>query len=102
MKILYSLDFSQKDQKYVHLEMYIELEKYNKKELILLMPVWSPGSYLIREYSRHLDQFFAYDELDHQIKYERHHMVPCSYSDYETACNDELPDKWWQTYKKLG
>jgi formiminoglutamase len=40
--------------------------------------------------------------VNHQIKFERHHMVPCSYSDYETACSDELPDSWWQTYQKLG
>lgn len=40
--------------------------------------------------------------VNHQIKYERHHMVPCSYRDYETACRDEMPDKWWQTYQKLG
>jgi formiminoglutamase len=40
--------------------------------------------------------------LNHQIKFERHHMVPCSYSDYETACRDEMPDKWWQTFQKLG
>ncbi len=40
--------------------------------------------------------------VNHQIKYERHHLVPCSYSDYETACNDEMPDKWWKTFQKLG
>jgi formiminoglutamase len=40
--------------------------------------------------------------LNHQIKFERHHMVPCSYSDYQTACSDEMPDRWWQTYQKLG
>lgn len=40
--------------------------------------------------------------VNHQLKHERHQMVPCSYSDYETACNDEMPDKWWQTYQKLG
>jgi hypothetical protein len=40
--------------------------------------------------------------VNHQIKFERHHMVPCSYSDYETACSDEMPDKWWQTFQKLG
>jgi formiminoglutamase len=40
--------------------------------------------------------------INHQIKFERHHMVPCSYSDYETACADEMPDKWWQTFQKLG
>ncbi len=38
---------------------------------------------------------------NHQIKFERHHMIPCSYSDYEIACNDEMPDSWWQTYQKL-
>ena len=37
-----------------------------------------------------------------KTKYERHHLVPCSYRDYETACNDEIPDRWWQTYQKLA
>ena len=36
-----------------------------------------------------------------KVKYERHHLVPCSYTDYETACKDEMPDRWWQTYQKL-
>jgi formiminoglutamase len=40
--------------------------------------------------------------INHKIKFERHHMVPCSYSDYKIACNDEMPDSWWQTYQKLG
>ena len=40
--------------------------------------------------------------VNHQIRYERHHMVPCSYGDYQTACEDEMPDRWWQTYQKLG
>ncbi len=40
--------------------------------------------------------------VNHQIKFERHHMVPCAYSDYQTACGDEMPDSWWQTYQKLG
>jgi arginase family enzyme len=40
--------------------------------------------------------------VNHNIKYERHQMVPCAYSDYQTACNDEMPDRWWQTYQKLG
>jgi arginase family enzyme len=33
--------------------------------------------------------------------YERHHLVPCSYSDYEIACQDDIPDRWWQAYQKL-
>jgi formiminoglutamase len=37
----------------------------------------------------------------HRERYERHHLVPCSYQDYQTACQDTLPDRWWQTYQKL-
>ncbi|MBN1340582.1 MAG: formimidoylglutamase [Bacteroidales bacterium] len=33
--------------------------------------------------------------------YERHHLIPCSYSDYEVACKDDIPDRWWQAYQKL-
>ncbi len=39
---------------------------------------------------------------DKRLKYERHHLVPCSYKDYETACKEEMPDRWWQTYQKLS
>lgn len=35
-------------------------------------------------------------------KYERHHMVPCSYEDYQMACTEEIPDRWWQAYQKLN
>lgn len=35
-------------------------------------------------------------------RYQRHSMIPCSYSDYETACARELPDRWWQAYQKLN
>ncbi len=37
-----------------------------------------------------------------RIKFERHHLVPCAYSDYQTACRDEMPDKWWKTFQKLS
>jgi arginase family enzyme len=36
-----------------------------------------------------------------KIKYERHHLVPCSYQDYQIACKEEMPDKWWLTFQKL-
>ena len=34
-------------------------------------------------------------------KYERHYIVPCSFVDYQTACSDEVPDRWWQVYQKM-
>lgn len=38
---------------------------------------------------------------DKNLKFERHTLIPCSYKDYETACKDDIPDRWWQTYQKL-
>lgn len=37
-----------------------------------------------------------------KLKYERHVLVPCSYADYKTACTNEVPNRWWQTFQKLS
>lgn len=34
-------------------------------------------------------------------RYKRMHMVPCSYQEYITAGQDELPDLWLKTYRKF-
>ncbi len=34
-------------------------------------------------------------------KYIRHHFVPCSYNDYQTALQQEIPDRWWMLQQKL-
>ncbi|MFN8276687.1 MAG: formimidoylglutamase [Chitinophagales bacterium] len=34
-------------------------------------------------------------------KYARHQMIPCSKSDYEMACKEEIPDRWMRVYSKL-
>lgn len=36
------------------------------------------------------------------VKYERHHLVPCSYEEYQEAMKGEIPNLWWQTFQKLG
>jgi formiminoglutamase len=36
-----------------------------------------------------------------QNKYYRHYLVPCTYEDYLSASNDDIPDLWWMTYQKL-
>jgi hypothetical protein len=38
---------------------------------------------------------------DKRLKFERHYWVPCSYDEYQEACKDEMPDRWWQTFQKL-
>lgn len=37
-----------------------------------------------------------------KLRFERHTLVPCSYNDYEIACREEMPDRWWQTFQKLS
>lgn len=34
-------------------------------------------------------------------RYKSHYIVPCTQNDYNDACNDEIPDRWWQAYQKL-
>lgn len=42
-----------------------------------------------------------YPPIDN-VKFERHHMVPCNKEDYDFALVGEIPDLWWKTYQKLG
>ncbi len=39
---------------------------------------------------------------EQEARLERHHLVPCSYADYQMACREEVPDRWWRTFQKLA
>ncbi len=34
-------------------------------------------------------------------KYNRHRLIPCSYNDYKLACQDELPERLLNAYKRF-
>ncbi len=36
-----------------------------------------------------------------KMRYQRHHLIPCSYKDYETALREEMPERWWQAFQKI-
>jgi formiminoglutamase len=40
-------------------------------------------------------------QSEKKIKYHPHYLVPCSYRDYQAACNNDIPDRWWMVYQKL-
>jgi len=40
-------------------------------EVVLALPVWTPGSYLVREFARHLEGFSAADEQGGPLAWER-------------------------------
>lgn len=39
--------------------------------------------------------------VEKDTKFSRHYIIACSFTDYQTALKDELPDRWWQTYQKI-
>jgi predicted metalloprotease with PDZ domain len=57
-KISYSLKMPRPQNHYFQVEMQVEQVK--QKSATVKLPVWAPGSYLVREFSRHLNQVKAY------------------------------------------
>jgi len=51
---------------YFHVEMV--LTGFNANQLTVKMPVWAPGSYLVREFSKNVDLVKAFDELGKPLK----------------------------------
>ncbi|PZR16613.1 MAG: peptidase M61 [Archangium gephyra] len=41
------------------------------EELIVSLPVWTPGSYLVREYSRHVQEFNVVDDAGKPVPFKR-------------------------------
>lgn len=39
--------------------------------------------------------------LGNDNKFKRHALIPCTYEDYLSASNQEIPDRWIKTLKKL-
>jgi len=35
-------------------------------------------------------------------RFMSHHLLPCSYKDYQQACKSEVPEKWWNAIQKLS
>lgn len=55
-KTIYKLSFPEAQAHYVNVEMEVS---GGKSEFALKMPVWAPGSYLVREFARHVEGFEA-------------------------------------------
>ena len=56
----YHLRMSKPQNHYYEVEM--DLENFKQTELTIKLPVWAPGSYLVREFSKNVNQLTAVDE----------------------------------------
>ena len=55
--IHYTLSFREPQAHYMEVQMIIKNLNSESKSINVKMPVWTPGSYLVREYSRHIESF---------------------------------------------
>ncbi|MCO5249019.1 MAG: PDZ domain-containing protein [Chitinophagales bacterium] len=67
--IKYNLFFRQPQLHYVDIELVFKTDK--NKEIELYMPTWTPGSYMIREYSKNITQLHIYNKEQHLIPYTK-------------------------------
>ena len=47
---------------------------------VLSLPTWIPGSYLIREFSKHIEAVKAYDEAGRQLKIQKFENAKLTFS----------------------
>lgn len=75
----YVVRFDRHKQHYVDIELSLDVQ--GRESVELLMATWTPGSYLIREYSRQIDTFSAVDEEGASLQFERtaknRWLIPC-------------------------
>ncbi|MCL7986341.1 PDZ domain-containing protein [Sphingobacterium sp. lm-10] len=67
--ISYTLSFTEAQAHYV--EVTLLLHGFSAEFIDLKMPVWTPGSYLIREFARHVESFTAQQNNGELVKQEK-------------------------------
>ncbi len=70
MKVFYTLTIQNPEQHHVKVSMRGAYCGQGKS-MTVFMPSWCPGSYLMREYSRHIRAFRALDEKGDYLTYEQ-------------------------------
>ena len=69
-RIDFYITFSEPQAHYFDVTMHIHGFQ-DKEYLDIKMPVWTPGSYLIREYAKNVERFRAIDEHNEAIAFEK-------------------------------
>jgi len=67
------------------------------------VPVNSADDGIIFYRSKKSDRWWMEIGTKHNLKaeYRRHNIIPCSLKDYNTASENDIPDRWWKAYQKL-
>lgn len=52
-------------------QVSVRVSGWDAENATLILPVWTPGSYLVREFARHLENFRVTDEGGNSLQWER-------------------------------
>lgn len=69
LEITYTVSFPQPHDHYAKVQL--QLKNVNLDKVVLKMPVWTPGSYLVREFSRQVERETAVDSSGNRLKFEK-------------------------------
>lgn len=67
MQVHYQIEFDDYRQHFIH----VTLRFLANPNQMLWLPTWIPGSYLIREFAKHIEQVKAYDEAGRSLKIQK-------------------------------
>lgn len=65
----YEVAMPQPEMHFFHIQLTIS--NWHDRYLDLHLPVWTPGSYLVREYAKHLQDFTAGDRQGNPLKWQK-------------------------------
>lgn len=68
-RITYKLSMPEPNNHQFHVEL--ELSDFNEKQLRVKMPVWAPGSYMVREFSKHINLVHAKNQNGKALKIKK-------------------------------
>lgn len=67
--IHHKLSMPEPETHYFHVET--TLTDFDESSIVMSLPVWTPGSYLVREFSRHINRVRATDENGNQLNVDK-------------------------------
>jgi predicted metalloprotease with PDZ domain len=66
---IYEIAFPNPNTHYIYVDVHfsgLPSDSFDVK-----MPVWTPGSYMVREYSRHVEGFETYDTRNQPVRFSK-------------------------------
>jgi predicted metalloprotease with PDZ domain len=71
LEIAFTIGMSRPHTHLFEIDIKVKRASTGPNEELLIMPVWTPGSYMVREFERQVQDFIAKDAAGQQLKWEK-------------------------------